>query len=268
MLKSHLSKPKPCAFAVALICGCFSIPAFSTPFYIVEKDILFLQNSTAAPVATNGSAVTLSVTTPGSFDGGTVNTPGSAGTKTLGPGLIFQSGLLPAGDNTFPKGLYTFNLTDSTNSANSATQTVDDTVENFPTAIPALTPASWTALQTIDPTAPFTFHFNSFTSPDAPLTFFDIQNLNDGTVPFSDGLQPNVTQDTIAANTLKVGVPYRFLIFFTDNIVTTNTQLQLTNRTQGRFTPGAATATPEPATVSTCLLGAIAMLGVARRRRS
>jgi hypothetical protein len=250
--------------------ACSAAPVFGAPFYIVQKDIRYLQTSTAAPTTSNGFDMFLTVTTPGTFDGGTVMTPGSAGTETLSPvgsNLQFGSGVLSDG-SAFPTGNYLFHLTDSTNPASTADQTVDDNVERFSSVIPALTPASWNALQTIDPTMPFTFHFNTFMTSDAPLTFFAIVNQSDNSIPVFDSLQPNVGQDTVAANTLQNGTPYRFIIFFSNNIDTTNTQVQLNSRTQGFFTPsGNLTATPEPASISMCLIGGAAMLGALRRRR-
>jgi hypothetical protein len=256
---------------VAVMIYGFAAPVFGSPFYIVQKDIRYLQTSNLAPTASNGFNLFFTVMTPGAFDGGTVMTPGSAGTETLlptGSSLQFGSGVLADG-SAFPTGNYLFHLTDSTNPANTADRTVDDNVERFPSVIPALTAASWDALQTFDPTMPFTFQFNTFSTSDSPLTFFAIVNQSDNSIPVFDGLQPNVGQDTVAANTLQNGTPYRFIIFFSNNIVGTDTQLQLEWRTQGFFTPGSnATATPEPASISMCLLGAAGMLGALRRKRS
>jgi hypothetical protein len=271
MLRSGLSKSIQYMFPVAVMIYGFAAPVFGSPFYIVQKDIRYLQTSNLAPTASNGFNLFFTVMTPGAFDGGTVMTPGSAGTETLlptGSSLQFGSGVLADG-SAFPTGNYLFHLTDSTNPANTADRTVDDNVERFPSVIPALTAASWDALPTFDPAVPFTFQFNTFSTSDSPLTFFAIVNQSDNSIPVFDGLQPNVGQDTVAANTLQNGTPYRFIIFFSNNIVGTDTQLQLEWRTQGFFTPGSnATATPEPASISMCLLGAVGMLGASRRKRS
>ena len=90
-----------------------------------------------------------------------------------------------------------------------------------------------------------------------------------GSVVQFDGLQPNAGQDTIAANTLQAGQNYRYILFFSNDAVGIDTQLQLNSRTQGFFTTaGGATATPEPASAVLALLGAGALFGFKRRMAS
>lgn len=248
-------------FAIACI-----TPAFgSTAFYIIQKDTRFTQTSTAAPTTPDNFDFFATVSPDATFDGGTVTGPGAFGTQTLsnlGTELQYGSGIIATQN---PTGTYTFNVTDSGTPANNTSVSVDDTTETFPDAIPALTGASYTGLQNLDPTQAFTVNFNTFTGP-AALAFFAILDLNTNAVPIFDGLQPNAGQDTIAANSLVGGDSYEFILFFTTNVDTTNTQLQLTDRTRGFFTTQGAV--PEPGTVLFTFAGMCAMVWLNRQRVS
>ena len=254
-----------------------TLPIFAAPFYIIQKDTRYTQTSGAAPTTPDGFDFFATVTTPGSFDGGTTTVPVTNQVLPLanqGTQLQFGSGVI-AGQTTFnatfPLGVYSFHLTDTANPANTADATVDDSTETFP-IIPALTPSSFAALQSMDPTQALTVQFNTFTGApppfNGPLTFFAIVRQSNGSIVQFDGLQPDVGQDAIPANTLLAGEQYRYILFFSNDAVGTNTQLQLNSRTQGFFTPGAAAAAaPEP---STAWLGwaAIALLVGRFHRRS
>jgi hypothetical protein len=260
-----------CAFVTAIIT--LIVPAFGSPFLILQKDQRFTQTGPGAPGPADGFDLFFTVTSPGSFDGGTVTKPSGAGTATLSPSagnLQFGSGVItsPAAFNAgFPTGVYSYHLTDSGNAADVQTTTIDDSQETFASQVPALTAASFTALQGLDPTQALTVHFNTFTpasSPfNGPLAFFGIVNQTTSATVLLDGIQPNSGQDAIAANTLQPGTPYRFILFFANDLVTTNTQLQLNDRTQGFFNTAGGVSAPEPGSALLCVLG----IGVSCLRR-
>jgi len=65
------------------------------------------------------------------------------------------------------------------------------------TTVPLLSSGSFNGLQGMDASKPITLSFNAFTDANAnALIFFAIQDSL-GQTPVFDGLQPNVTQDTI-----------------------------------------------------------------------
>jgi hypothetical protein len=133
MIKPGLSTLMQSMFTAAFLTYGLTTPVLGARFCIVQKDIRYLQASNAAPTESNGFNLFFTVLTPGVFDGGTVMTPGSAGTETLfptGSNLQFGLGVLADG-SAFPRGNYMFRLTDSTNPANTADRTVDDNAERF-----------------------------------------------------------------------------------------------------------------------------------------
>jgi hypothetical protein len=248
------------------------VPAFGGAVFTIQKDTRYTQTSTSAPTTPDGFDffATVRPNPSDTFDGGNVVGPAGFGTQTLtnqgGGSLQYGSGVIAT---QFPTGTYTFNVTDSVTPANNTSVAVDDTTEVFPNAIPAISGASYTALQGFDATKPFTLMFNSFTSADG-LIFLDILNLNTSTFSFVDALQPNAGQDTIPANTLTNGTPYKFFLFFTNTVVTGNspgpvTQEQLSNRTIGFFTTQSA-AVPEPSSAFLGMLGIAAIYALKRKR--
>jgi hypothetical protein len=238
-------------FTLVLLTGA-AIPLSSAPFFVIQKDIRYVQSSSAAPTTPVGFDLFATVMTPGVFDGGTVTVPVNNNVQPLSPSganIRFASGVIGSQSiftSSFPTGVYAFHLTDSASPGTTQDQTVDDSTETFPTTIPALSAATFSGLSTLDPTLPFVVHFNTYTSPHSPLTFFALLNSSNAVLLF-DGLQPDVGQDTIPANTLVTGGTYQFILFFGDNTVGSNTQLTLNQRTQGSFTVGGASAAPEPA---------------------
>ena len=255
----------PSAFTAFMFLG--TLPVFAAPFYIIQKDTRYTQTSGAGPTTPDGFDFFATVTTPGSFDGGTAMVPVTNQVLPLanqGAQLQFGSGVIASQatfNATFPLGVYSFHLTDSTNPGNTADATVDDSTETF-AIIPALTALSFAALQSMDPAQALTVQFNTFTGApppfNGPLTFFAIVRQSNGSIVQFDGLQPDVGQDVIPANTLLAGEQYRYILFFSNDAVGTNTQLQLNSRTQGFFTPGtAAAAAPEPASAWLGLAGTV-----------
>jgi hypothetical protein len=249
-------------------------PVFGSATYTIQKDTRFTQTSTAAPTIPDDFDffATVAPNPIDTFDGGNVVGPGAFGTQTLtnngGGNLQFFSGVVAT---QFPTGTYAFNVTDSVTPANNTSVSVDDSVEIFPNVIPALAAASFTALQSYDPTQPLTLNFNTFTPGAAPfnssLVFLAILNLSTSSFSVFDGLQPNSGQDIIAANTLSAGVPYEYFLFFTNTLITGNgpivTQVQLSDRTRGFFTTQGAV--PEPSTMLLAISGIAVICWLKRR---
>jgi len=257
-----------CVLCAAWVC---SLPAAaSTAFYIIEKDHRFQQDGPST-INSNGFDIIATVfpnpTSP--FDGATLDIPGqgSVALTNFGGGLLQFSSV---GASDFPTGTYTFHATDSTNSANNENVSVDDSVESFPSAIPALTPGSFNALAAFDPTQDFLFSFNTFVGGAAPfdggLIFFEILDLGDLSRPFIQGVQPNVGQVTLPGGTLQTGRNYEWVLFFQNALVTANTQLETDTRTRGFFST-AATTTPEPDSLLLAAAGIAGLWGMRRLRR-
>lgn len=272
-----------CVIALVSL-GSSVIPASGAPLFsvIIQRDTVYKQTGPSAPTSPSGLDIFLKGDPPGPFDGGTVNTPGTAGTVTLTPGtdgagnpdIQFGSGLLTnqASFNAmFPTGTYTFNLTDSADATQNTSQSIiDNSSGTFP-PIPALTAASFNGLQGLDPTQAFTVFFNQFDSTNGPgeLGFFFIVDKNTFATVFFDAPQPTTTQENIPANTLLAGKQYLFALFFTTNTAgggtASNTELQVNSETQGLFTT--AGAVPEPGTACLCLLGLGVFAAANRKRR-
>lgn len=269
--------------AVAMAMAGVVVPAAGGPIFsvIVQRDTIYKQTSPSAPTTPTGLDIVLSADPPGPFDGGTVNTPGTAGTVTMTPGfdgagnaeIRFKSGIIATQavyDAMFPTGTYTFNLTDSMDATqNTSVMFTDNHSGTFP-PIPAVTPASYMALQGLDPTQALTVIFNQFDSTNGPgeLGFFFIVDKLTGTTVFFDAPQPTTTSENIPANTLTAGKQYLLALFFTTSggPPNTNMLLEVNSETQALFTT--AGGVPEPATAGLFLLGAGLAWGIARKRRS
>jgi MYXO-CTERM domain-containing protein len=248
------------------------LPSPAATFSILQRDIRYTQSGPGAPSTPDGYDLFFDVMTPSPFDGGTVSGPaGPFALSPTGADLQFGSGLIAsqaAFNAAFPMGTYNYHLTNSANPAQTQDVSIDDTVETFPSSIPALTAASFNGLQGLNPALPFTVFFNTFTPAatpfNGPLAFFAVVDQNTSSIVLLDGLQPTDGQDLIPAGTLQSGTPYRYILFFSNNLVGIDTQLQLNLRTQGFFsTQGSA---PEPSTLALGLLGVGALLFVRRSR--
>ena len=214
----------------------------------------------------------------GDFDGGTLTFPGAAFPKSFNvvqPQVVgFQSvQYTQAGLNAaFPNNVtYTLNATDSTGQM--SPQSVDvPYATDFASTIPALTAASYTALQAANPNATTTLNFNSF-NPDPSATFsatfFTLLDLskNDTTVDTAN-LAPSATSLSFGPGTLTTGDQYAYEFTFFNQVdgdsagVTTLASSGVL--TYGEFTVPAGV--PEPSTWTFLLMG-MAGLGFSIRRR-
>lgn len=247
--------------------------AFSVPtFYILQEDARYTQIGATATALQGyqflGRATPNDGIGPIDFNGGTISfaTGSPLGPTALSPvgnELDYRSGTVTQAtfQSDYPAGIYNFHLTDSANAAHTQDEAVDSRITPAPMTIPTLTAATFNGLQGMDPTKAFTISFNSFTdaNPNA-LIFLGIVDSGNNTVLF-DGLQPNVTQDTIAANTLSAGQQYATVLFFSNVNITpdNNGEVLMDNRTTTFFTTA-----PEPSGVA---ILALAAGGLIKRRQ-
>jgi hypothetical protein len=220
---------------------------------------------------------------PGDFDGGTLTFPGPGSPQAFNisglidccgnPGAGFQTDYMSKSDmdTNFPTGL-TYTIT-STNSSTSTSQSVDVTLAQdlYSTEIPTFDATTYLALQTVDPTAPMTINFNSFTkNPLANfaqgfLTFYD--NKSGSVVSNFVGFDPTTTMFLVAAGTFTAGDDYTAELIFDEGVQGDATTYRSDNRTLISFSvPAASAAVPEPSTWVLQLTG-FAMLGLAVRTR-
>ena len=246
----------------------------TTPtFFIVQDDTRFTQTGPSTIGADGfdfiGNATPNDGIGPIAFDGGTLTPPsgsplGTVTLSTVGVSQKYSSGKVnqTTFQTDYPNGTYTFHMTSSANPSLTQTEAVNNTGVAPPTSDPMLSAASFTALQGMDPTKAVTVSFNNFTGANAnALIFFAIQNSSGQSLIF-DGLQPNVTQDTIPAGTLQAGAQYSLVLFYSNVAITAdnNGEILMDTRTTASFS-----TVPEPvAGLAIALVVALA----ARRRRT
>ncbi|MEO8813371.1 MAG: PEPxxWA-CTERM sorting domain-containing protein [Caulobacteraceae bacterium] len=224
---------------------------------------------------------------PGDFDGGSMSFPGPASPQAYngsesGGGFndvgYFSPYMTQAAlDTAFPTGI-TYALT-ATNSVSHASQTINvPYLADYYTAdIPALTAASFTALQGANPNAGLTLSFNSFT-PAANAGFgqgfFSIYDYTTGMGVFAaSGFSPSTTSVSFGPHTLTAGDSYTYELIFDDGVTGIDPASGLAytarsdQRTFGLFSAGPA-GVPEPAAWALMLAGfGLAGAGLRRSRR-
>jgi hypothetical protein len=249
------------------------------------KNQSFTQTSGVAPTTPTGffANIELNSVDPGDFDAVSVSYPGPASPTSLtafspsfwgyGPSFATQADMNAA----VPIGDYVYTATNSITS-DSETATLDYTGDAFASAIPALTPSTWSALNGLDPSTALTVGFDTFTpgagtTPGNGFVFFTISDTA-GTV-FTDGFaDPSSGSLLLPANTLLPNTAYDFELDFSDRqsgsdpVSGAFTFVGSDLRDDGTFTTGSiVSATPEPGTW--LLFGSgFAALAALRRRRS
>jgi PEP-CTERM motif len=237
------------------------------------KNIAYTQTSGAAPTTPAGFFASLRAfeQNAGDFSSVSVAYPGPASPQALSPNgteFIYQTPFLPtsvAMDAQYPFGTYTFQA----NGAVNETANIIYTTDAYTADIPALSAATFAALQGMNPANSFTFNFNSFTpnpSASVGLTFLTVFGT-----PFSASYPNSTTSVVMGANTLLPNTTYTYELDFSDRISGSDSGVPTTVgfdvRTDGTFTTAAiSTATPEPGSLTLAALGA-ALLALGMRRR-
>jgi hypothetical protein len=215
------------------------------------RNIVYDQTSGAAPTSPAASFLNLEayMANPTDFTSVTVSYPGPGSPASLplekptefGNGVSFTS---PAAMNAaYPMGTYTFT---ASNGTTSEAASLDYTADAFTSNIPALTAATYNALQGMNSSNPFAFNLTSFT-PN-PLTTYGVTFLTVFNTPFQFSGPPGSTTATMLANTLMPGTTYEYELDFSDRVNGIDplngvpTTIGFDVRTDGFFT----TATPEP----------------------
>ena len=236
----------------------------------LAADNAFLYARTFFPNASDFDGGNLTFSGPGSPQ--TFNISGNLGSPFVGyqTGYLTQANL----DAMFPNGI-TYTLT-ATNSSTLSSQAVNVTyaTDVYTSDLPALTAASYAALQSANPNAAVTLDFNSFTqNPGASFAqgFLTIYDLTTNTyVDSFNGFAPTTTSETIAPGVLTAGDQYQYELIFEDAVTGNDgsvaTYAVSNVRTLGLFT--VPLGVPEPATWTMMLIGVAALGSVARRRRS
>jgi hypothetical protein len=157
-------------------------------------------------------------------------------------------------DAAFPFGTYSFAATGNM----TQNAVFNYTVDAYTSDIPAITAATFAALQGMNTKAPLTWNFNAFnpnSNATAGYTFLTVFGSS-----FGAGYPNTTTSVTMAANTLLPSTTYTWELDFSDRIPVFDTNdgvwttLGFDVRTDGTFTTGSA-AVPEPASMTLLALG-------------
>jgi hypothetical protein len=181
------------------------------------------------------------VNAPGDFTGVTIAHPGpgsplaldyqpalvSDGTYWITAGTSFAT--VAAANAAFPFGTYTFTATNSSTSA-SQSASFNYLGNDWPTAPPALTAASFANVQGMNAGAPMMFSFNAALGdghwpypppvlPDPSATLFVTEHASGQAVYASPQLaDPHGIDFLLPANTLLPGTAYDFALLFTNSL--------------------------------------------------
>lgn len=176
-------------------------------------------------------------------------------------------------DTAFPFGTYAYTATGTPSDATSF-----DFLSSFYPSQPFLAGSDFSALQGMNPAAPFTFHFSPF-AVDGGVTeqfiFFSIFDLVASTTVYSDGFLPRTTTEiTIPAGTLLPEQPYLFSLTYSNRLFTPSPGAEFSAvlgfdlSVGGRFETGLAQV-PEPGSLVLLTSGAgWALMRRLRRGRS
>ncbi len=200
--------------------------------------------------------------------------PASPATLTQSAPTVYgySTSFLPsqaAMDAAFPTGSYRFN---TTGSGGPLSTSFNYTANAYAHTLPYLTGINYSALQGMNPAAPFTFQLSIFT-PDALAseadTFLTVFDTLSGAVVYDFGFQPSTTTSlTLPANTLSAGHNYTYQLIFSDRVTAASpgadfsAQIGFDDRTIGSFT----TNVPEPSAWTLLCFGGAGLTFVVHRR--
>lgn len=193
------------------------------------------------------------------------------------PHWLVDSGLQgskAAMDAAFPFGNYSV-IAANSDASHQQTVSLNYSLDAYSSSVPALTVATYDALQHLSATQSHTINFNPFTPNPTTQEQFIFFDINDGATNVLHQAFANATTTSfvLPANTLQSGHAYTFDLVFSNRLVD-STPLDsngLPYRTDIGFdlrTNGSLATAPVPVPAAAWLLGsAIGGLGVMRRRR-
>ncbi|MGD9791595.1 MAG: GC-type dockerin domain-anchored protein [Phycisphaerales bacterium] len=154
---------------------------------VLQYQGFFFQTSTTPPVSTSSYAMTPFISLDPSVDDVDfieVIKPNSSSVSFSGSGTFYTAGQLQYGSqaalmSAWPNGTYTYSITDFDENVWNYTLSQPSVAGGWPTVIPAFTPASYTALQGMDPTQSITLNVNAFVPGGAtPATNGQLSGLS------------------------------------------------------------------------------------------
>lgn len=121
-------------------------------------------------------------------------------------------------DAAFPNGsTYTFEISGGT--LGTQTATLNSPAASLLPSIPFLSGNTWSQLQGLDPTNPFTLTWDGFSAPPASSSRIELLILPNGAPPvINQSFSPSTTSYTIPANTLSKDTNYSFTLAYTADV--------------------------------------------------
>jgi hypothetical protein len=259
--------------------------ALATPYeFIVDKNVFFNQISGSQPTAAASEQFGAQIFGNNNLTAATLTPPGGSPISMMGGGGTFH---LPFSVNTyftsqsqldaaFPDGNYSYGVTINSSNDTASLTMPDNTF--YPTTVPFLTSASFSALQSYNPTQSLQLSWNSFVpDPRTTFPFVDFFIQDESTIApavFVSDTSTNVssfTSTTIPVGTLLPDHNYLAVLVFENDAATTNAYFgdYDTDAEKEYFTDIRFTTTPEPSSlVLLCAGAAVALLAYGMRFRN